>query len=124
MLGRSGVSQQRWGLMQVNPLVSSTLEAHAKLQQPLYLARQGCSRTGPANSLAGVSAFAFQGTNAHAVLAAADRATAVVASMPAANFWRRRMWYASTEPHRLLQVAAALAGAWPGRQMCISNGSD
>ena len=77
--------------MQVNSLVSSTLDAHAKLQQPLYLARQGCPRTGPADSLAGVSAFAFQGTNAHAVLATAAlvEATAVAASMPAPNFWRR-----------------------------------
>jgi len=109
---------------QVNPHVAALLHAHAGAgQPPRALARQpgpapaaARSNAGaclaPSAALAGVSAFAFQGTNAHAVLCAAPASAAGVGAH--APPWRRqRHWFTPVELHVLLVRAGAPAGG-PG----------
>ena len=89
--------------MQVNPHVAGILQAQAQRgEQPRHIPRQGGPRVQPACSgsppllAAGVSAFAFQGTNAHAVVSpSADASAADVANAATPLCWqRRRLWYA------------------------------
>lgn len=101
-----------WHVLQVNPLVGSALEAHAKLQQPIMLPRQAGLHVGGPGQCAGVSAFAFQGTNAHAIVAA-PRATQIEEQKPSLLFVRRRMWFTSCRAHRMLHTAVSIGGKCP-----------
>ncbi len=107
---------------QVNPHVAALLHAHAGAgQPPRALARQpgpslaaarSDAAAGLSAALAGVSAFAFQGTNAHAVLCAAPPGAGAPRAQPAP--WRRqRHWFTPVELHLLLARAGAPAGG-PG----------
>ena len=93
----------------MNPLVGTILEAHCKADHPLYMARQPCQRVGDL-APAGISAFAFQGTNAHAVLSAVHTPSQPSPAIATAALTRRRMWYSAVAPHRMLQTASAEKG--------------
>lgn len=109
-------------LRHVNPMVSGLLSAHASAGHAApYLPRADApgllggmvSGAGEGEATAaGVSAFAFQGTNAHALLCtpgtASPAALACAAAAPEA-WQRRRHWFAPT-PHALLPRLAAAAG--------------
>ena len=103
-------------LRSMNPLVSSLVQAHvAAASSPLLLPRQdGQYATTSPLAICNVSAFAFQGTNAHAVLC--KRAPPSSAKLTAAHstfsqLWqRRRLWFAP-HPHALL--GRLTKAAWP-----------
>lgn len=114
-------------LRAVNPYVASTLEQQqaqqtpgASIVAPALLPRQGGGlvETGQEEQAStwGVSAFAFQGTNAHAVLSAAAvgstplHASADLEALPA---WQSRRHYVLPEAH-LLIASAAVAPAPTG----------
>ena len=88
--------RQRVYDLQVNPHVSRILQTQKQLgERPRFIPRQNgpCAQRDAGFAAAGVSAFAFQGTNAHAVLCR-------TAHLPAASnaqqpLWqRRRLWCA------------------------------
>ena len=96
-------------LRSINPLVASLVQAHvgAGNSQPL-LPRQYSQHPAAASSplaSTGVSAFAFQGTNAHALLCQQDLPTssihAAANSSPGQRWLRQRLWFAP-RPHSLL----------------------
>ncbi len=116
---QSGSQHEILHLRAVNPYVASTLAATAAKNVPTSAASVGWSaprQPGPlatpaATSSAdqprcsGVSAFAFQGTNAHVTLASAPAAADCAASAALDLLWeRRRFWYLP-EPHALLSRA-------------------
>lgn len=87
---------------QVNPHVAGILQAQAqRSEQPRHMPRQGgpgvqlaCS--GSLMLVAGVSAFAFQGTNAHAVVSHMENgpSTGAVNAATPLHWQRRRLWCA------------------------------
>ena len=92
-------------LRQLNPLVSSLLDSHAAAGRAApFLPRQGGAGVlGPTAAgwvaATGVSAFAFQGTNAHVVFV---QSSGLAATQPSIGTWqRRRQWFAG-QPHALL----------------------
>ena len=84
----------------------------------------GRASTAPAadGSLAGVSSFAFQGTNAHAVVSPVDvaaQAAAATAPTPAMPAWQRQ--FTSVVPPVHPQVAtASVAGAGMARRVTFA----
>ena len=114
--------------VQVNPHVATLLQAHAATgQPPRHLPRQAGpaadpvshARNNPDQGLetpAGVSAFAFQGTNAHAVVSAPTGSGPGLGQGPTCEQppqqWRqRRHWFTPVELHVLLSHARAVASA-------------
>jgi len=92
-------------LRAVNPYAASTLEAYSNTNATVLLPKQfgPASCEGREERAIGVSAFAFQGTNAHAVVQlyvgkAEDKLHACV--------WKRKRYYVVPEPHVLLQTAS------------------
>jgi acyl transferase domain-containing protein len=86
--------------MQVNPHIANALMANVqKSKHPNVVPRQDGSGMPSLvidnlTMMTGISAFAFQGTNAHVVLA---RSSSTFASKVCHHFWyRRRLWYVST----------------------------
>ena len=109
------LSQHRCGalthLRAVNPLLLSAAKGTSR-NKPMALPRQdapaGCAPPAAAEQQAvqGVSSFAFQGTNAHAVLCITEGAAGAKAAAPGGAIWRRqRHWYASAT-HQLLRAGA------------------
>ena len=109
-------------LRAVNPYVASTLalakdaltgaasQGWSAPRQPGPLTTAAATSSADQPCCSGVSAFAFQGTNAHVTLAsapaAADRAAVAALALP----WeRRRFWYLP-EPHALLARALGWGG--------------
>ena len=98
----------------MNPYIAGSLEQQQAGGAPLWMPREPCSSA--AQGPVGVSAFAFQGTNAHVVLAARPAAhlqqpqCGVGAAASAAAWARRRHWYAPA-PHRLLLACSTSSGA-------------
>ena len=130
----AALTQQRTSVLpslrSVNPLVAAILSAKYStldlkaLGTPngsgaswLALPRQAACAPSPGASpaaVSGVSSFAFQGTNAHAVLGERPTASSscgveIGRQGPAALWRRRRFWYAGAA-HALLVAAAAGAG--------------
>lgn len=116
-------------LRAVNPYVASTLDQTTAVRAALP--KQGSALPQPAGApagglLCGVSAFAFQGTNAHALVktarstsAGGTPSTAAEAALP----WRRKRHYVLPEPHLLATTAAvvaAAAGAAGQRQVLLA----
>ena len=99
-------------LRQMNPMITSLLQAHAAARLPApFVPRQaaagavGSPAEGSWEAGTGVSAFAFQGTNAHAVLLSASGCLAARCAI--SSLWqRRRLWY-TVPPHALLSQLAA-----------------
>ena len=94
----------------LNPYVSGAMEMGGQLhswsvpRQPAALARGSQGR----QSAIGVSAFAFQGTNAHALLRAASLEGATMVKVAAG--WARQRFWVAPGPH---------AGGSPGAVPCI-----
>ena len=116
-------------LRAVNPYVASTLEQQQQQQQkgssggavaPALLPKQGGALPAAEareTSTWGVSTFAFQGTNAHAVLAAVSGSSSSVAvqleQLPA---WQGKRQYVLPEAH-LLITAATVSAAGASRRV-------
>jgi acyl transferase domain-containing protein len=115
-------------LRAVNPYVASTLEQQQQQQKgssggavaPALLPKQGGALPAAEareTSTWGVSAFAFQGTNAHAVLAAVSGSSSSVAvqleQLPA---WQGKRQYVLPEAH-LLITAATVSAAGASRRV-------
>ena len=93
-------------LRKVNPYVATTLEEHSKAGHMVLLPKQfGLQLSG---SPVGVSAFAFQGTNAHAIVRS-ERFSPSASGLTDANTitevpsWQRRRHYVLPEANLLLQ---------------------
>eukprot|EP00883_Tetradesmus_obliquus_P011533 jgi/Sobl393_1/4315/SZX67650.1 len=113
-------------LRQLNPLVGSVLEAaaaaHGTRLRAFHMPRQagpavvaGVETGAAAGSRTGISAFAFQGTNAHIILKSSDSKTAPPAA--AAVAWQRHRLFPTPPANRMLgsfskPVAAAAAAAF------------
>ena len=109
-------------LRELNPYVQSTLDTTAQsLDSGSASSTAACSaarQPGPLQGQAadngsaqqarcgGVSAFAFQGTNAHVTLASAPPAAGAALVRPASSpLWQRRRYWYLPEPHALLSRA-------------------
>lgn len=112
-------------LATVNPYVSSTLEqtAHAAVLLPKEsspLPRK--AQSGAGNAVFGVSAFAFQGTNAHATVAAGDSVLSPnLGSGHIAVSWLRKRHYVAPEAHLLAETVMVSAGA--GQKLVVLQGN-
>ena len=88
----------------MNPYVTALMErqagAHAVPRQPAPLSVLPANGGGAAQTAMGISAFAFQGTNAHALLAAAPLATALVAATSKAAVWQQQRFWIAPANHR------------------------
>ncbi len=98
-------------LRTVNPMVGSLLEAHTEggKAHPFLPRGDGVGQLAQAGSqdgqqaLLGVSAFAFQGTNAHALVVRDDSGSAEgVARVAPQPLWRRQRYWFAAAPHMLL----------------------
>lgn len=65
---------------------------------------------GAASIVAGVSSFAFQGTNAHALVQQAPNAAAPATAPPGLAMWSKQRVWVAPPVHILLQTAAASGG--------------
>ena len=97
-------------LREVNPYACTTFEEHARMGAAAMLPKQFSPHPsgGSAASVVGVSAFAFQGTNAHSVLQASSSTTGT--GSPTTLCWKHKRHYVLLEPHLLQQVAVPAAG--------------
>ncbi len=103
-------------LRTVNPYVASTLEQQQQAAgraavAPAVLPKQGgglaTAAAGQQHAAWGISAFAFQGTNAHALLAAAPlEASNAIAATAAAPAWHNKRLYVLPEAHLLIATAS------------------
>lgn len=116
-------------LRTVNPYVASTLEqqhqaAGRTAVAPAVLPKQAgglpAASPGQPGAAWGISAFAFQGTNAHALLAAAPlEAAGVAAPTAAAPAWHNKRLYVLPEAH-LLIATASLGGPSGAAQRSVA----
>ena len=90
--------------------MANTLEAYTKTSTAVSLPRQQSQSRADSRTAAGLSAFAFQGTNAHAILSASEPTGFQLTELMSMAFSRRRLWFSSVSPHRLLQNAAFSSG--------------
>ncbi len=102
----------------VNSHVAAILDmAAAKSAAPgWHLPRQTSAAIGASSSgasVAGISSFAFQGTNAHALLQQAGGAAAAPVAVELAIWSKQRMWVAP--PAHILLQTAATSGSGAGR---------
>ena len=96
-------------LRALNPLLSSILTSgKAGSSLSPAIPRQACQM--PLLAAQSISSFAFQGTNAHAVLAAAPGSVPDAPVSRQSPMQRDRIWFAP-EPHVLLHMAAVLPAA-------------
>ena len=107
-------------LRAVNPYVSSALEQQAAAQA--LLPKQGGALPVASEQHAptwGASAFAFQGTNAHALLATVPAQGSAPRAVPAAAApaWQHRRFYVLPEVHLLISAAAVDAGSPAARRV-------
>ena len=110
-------------LRSVNPHLTSILSSVSPRSKPPAFPRQDspaplttCGHAGPEAAIQGLSSFAFQGTNAHAVLCKGGSiisASASDAAHTGASIWKRsRVWYTAAT-HTLLQhvsVSSSMQG--------------
>jgi 3-oxoacyl-(acyl-carrier-protein) synthase len=100
-------SQSISHLTYINPLVAGLMDRmhHARLGS---IARQGSPNAG-VNVVAGTSAFAFQGTNAHAVLSKAATSAPVGCCdvLDAHSLWEKRRCWFTVRPHALVPAFTA-----------------
>lgn len=114
-------------LVSLNPYVSSIFDSNAESAgvggRGFTAARQAAPGLAMCNSYhSGCSAFAFQGTNAHAVITSQE-ALSVQASPPGQRVWQhRRLWY-QAPMHRLLHRVFLLGNGVFGFDVDISKPS-
>ena len=103
-------------LRELNPHVHAMLRQSKASHRGAYIPRQASGLIGrglAAEPLhAGVSAFAFQGTNAHVIMAASaapDSTYSALVRQTGVHFQQQRHWVAPP-PHALLMTAAAASG--------------
>ena len=122
---RQAHAAQLQHLRALNPHVAS-LFGDAKAQPlSMVMPRQPGGRVYPAGADAlGVSAFAFQGTNAHAVLQSASGALESPASRQQSRpaWQRQRLWYCC-QARAVVQRAVAVSGAQVSFQTLLSQPS-
>jgi acyl transferase domain-containing protein len=109
--GLAGAAAALLHLRQLNPHVASVQQsARAAGCAAAVPPRQAVAapRVGSPAACAGVSSFAFQGTNAHTILQAGAQPRASAASR--ARAWERHRHWCSPPPHALLGEAVAGAG--------------
>lgn len=98
------------GLTELNPLLRDRFQESPSGQRRTTAHRQQAPRSaGDVDGDAqadGVSAFAFQGTNAHIILAAAAPGRALEFPVRSPAWQRRRCWF-GPPPHALLQRASS-----------------
>ena len=121
---RGAALQSILHLTTLNPHVASTLPRPVAF----FLPRQPAPSCGPAAAAAGaeaagngvatawgVSAFAFQGTNAHALLALGSDASAASSILGLCNprfaTWAKERFWVGPQPHALVGSVARVAGA-------------
>ncbi len=101
-------------LSDMNPHVASTIPRQGAFYIPRQPAPGPAAGNGDSFHTWGVSAFAFQGTNAHALLLADATAGALpkALSNPHYRAWAKARFWIGPEPHHLLgRVARAMATA-------------
>jgi acyl transferase domain-containing protein len=103
-------------LREVNPYVGASLKQGSALPALLPKESGGQANGSRMPAFVGVSAFAFQGTNAHAVIQAADNDEKATLLVHAASAWEKRRHYVHA-PMNLLATTAAVRVA--GGQRCI-----
>lgn len=124
-------------MTQMNPHVTALLHAHATDRQlPRQLPRQPGPAADPAprgaspnpgqtlfGAAAGVSAFAFQGTNAHAVLSRSTPGAVLKQQLQQREqcWQRRRHWFTPLELHVLLSCASAGNASAGGREVLLET---
>ena len=86
----------------VNPYIAPALQ-QGKWSLPHQLGGQPLAAEGPA--ISGVSSFAFQGTNAHVLLAAAPAGSAIL--RPAAGLWQRSSYWLLAPQFDLIRAVRA-----------------
>lgn len=116
-------------LRTVNPYVASTLEQQQQAAgraavAPAVLPKQAgglpVALPGQQGASWGISAFAFQGTNAHALLAAAPlEAASVAAPTSTAPAWHNKRLYVLPEAHMLI-ATASLSGPSGAAQCSVA----
>ena len=101
-----------------SPHLAASLPPGAAGRLSMPRQARGASAGGGGAAVTGVSSFAFQGSNAHLLLAvqpaSAAAAAAAGAAAQAAQTWRRRRAYVLPPAHALVHAALALAGAAAG----------
>lgn len=86
----------------VNPYIAPALQ-QGKWSLPRQLGGQPLAAEGPA--ISGISSFAFQGTNAHVLLAAAPAGRAIL--RPAAGLWQRSSYWLLAPQFDLVRAVRA-----------------
>jgi hypothetical protein len=99
-------------LTALNPHVASTIPHPGAFFLPRQHAPSSSGQAAaPADTAWGVSAFAFQGTNAHALLALAGADSAAVLTLvnPRSTAWAKERFWIGPEPHALVACVARVA---------------
>ena len=105
-------------LQHINPYVTGAMEMGGTTGRWAVPRQSGALPTAADHAAApaiGVSAFAFQGTNAHALAAAASQHAGASIAKPSADWARQRFWVAA-RTHAALHRAISVVG---GRQILI-----
>ena len=89
--------------------MANILEARVSNDRAFGLPKQASPLVVEAG-LAGISAFAFQGTNAHAILAESHSGSNLDCQQTVTPFVKARMWYSSVVPHAMVHSASSKAG--------------
>ena len=111
---------QSYAIPQLTSLNGYVTSALSLVNRPAYIARQaaGCSKT---ENVTGISAFAFQGTNVHAIVGRAENLVlnndAEMKKQLMKEWRRKRVWF---EPaaHCLINAATVALGASTGKMSC------
>ena len=108
----SAAAQPILHLTALNPHVASTIPRPGAFFMPRQHAPSSSAQAvAPAATAWGVSAFAFQGTNAHALLALAGADSAAVLTLvnPRSTAWAKERFWIGPEPHALVARVARVA---------------
>lgn len=106
----SSASSSVLHLQSMNPLVESLMQSHAGNGWPAPLPPRQNAQLSRKQAPASISAFAFQGTNAHVLLCHRTQHLSRESLLPVAastsHLWRRQRFWHMARPHALLQLAS------------------